>query len=63
MDYLALPMFDVSNINMWKLRMSMYLKTLSLHVFLAATKKSHLGNSKHIKANAQALTALRRLLT
>ena len=47
-------MFDVSNIDMWKFRMSMYLNTLGLHVFLAATKKSYLGNSKHIEANAQA---------
>ena len=62
MDYLAPPMFDVSNINMWKLRMSMYLKTLGLHVFLAATKKSYLGDSKHIEANAQALEALRSTL-
>ena len=62
MDYFAPPMFDVSDINMWKLRMSMYLKILGLHVFLAATKKSYLGNSKHIEANAQALTALRSTL-
>ena len=40
MDYLALPMFDVSNIDMWELRMSAYLKILGLHVYLAATKKS-----------------------
>ena len=40
----------------------MYLKTLGLHVFLAATKKSYLGNSKHIEANAQALEALRSTL-
>jgi len=37
----------------------MYLKTLGLHVFLTATKKSYLGNSKHIEANAQALEELR----
>ena len=42
--------------------MSIYLKTLGLHVFLAATKKSYLGNSKHIEANAQALEALRSTL-
>ena len=41
----------------------MYLKILGLHVFLAATKKSYLGNSKHIEANAQALTALRSTLS
>ena len=40
----------------------MYLKTLGLHVFLAVTKKSYLGNSKHIEANAQALVALRSTL-
>jgi len=59
MDYLAPPMFDISNIDMWKLRMSMYLKILGMHVFLATTKKSYLGNNKHIEANAQALEALR----
>ena len=63
MDCLTLPMYDVSNIGMLKFRMSMFLKTLGLHVFLAATKKSYLGNSKHIEANAQALEALRSTLT
>ena len=38
MDYLAPPMFDVSNIGMWKFKMSMYLKTLGMHVYLATTK-------------------------
>ena len=52
-------MFDVSNIDVWKIRMSAYLKTIGLHVFLPATKKSYLGNSKHIEANAQILEALR----
>ena len=33
--------------------MSMYLNTIGLHVFLAATKKSYLDNNKHIEANAQ----------
>ena len=59
---MAPAMFDVSNINMWKLRMSMYVKTLGLHVFLASTKKSYLDNSKHIKANVQALEALKSTL-
>ena len=62
MDCLSPPMFDVSNIDMRKFRMSMYLKTLGLHVFLSATKKSYLGNSKHVEANAQALEALRSTL-
>ena len=43
--------------------MSMYLKTLGLHVFLAATKKCYLGNCIHIGANAQALEAIRSTLS
>jgi len=46
------PMFDVSNIDVWKLKMSMYQKFLGMHVYLATTKKSYLGNNKHIEANA-----------
>ena len=37
--------------------MCAHLKILGLHVYLAATKESYLGNSKHKKANAQALEA------
>ena len=59
MDFMTPPMFDFSNIDVWKIKMSMYLKTIGLHVFLAATKKSYLDNSKHVEANAQALEALR----
>ena len=59
MDYLAPPMFDVSSIDIWKLRMSAYLKTLGMHVYLATIKKSYLSNNKYIEANAQALKALR----
>ena len=59
MDFMTPPMFDVSNINIWKIRMSAYLKAIGLHVFLAAIKKSYLGNSTHIEANAKALEALR----
>ena len=39
MDFLAPPMYDVTNIDMWKLKMSAYLKSLGLHVYLATTKK------------------------
>ena len=58
MDFMTPLMYDTSNIDVWKVKMSMYLKTLGMHV-LAATKKSYLGNSNHIEANAQALEALR----
>ena len=62
MNFMTPPIFDVSNIDVWKTKMSMYLKTLGLHVFLGATKKSYLGNRKHKKANALALEALRSTL-
>ena len=52
-------MYDVSNIDMRKFKMSAYLKALGLYVYLAATKKSYLGNSNHIETNAQVLEALR----
>ena len=45
-------MFDVSNIDIWKLRMSAYVKALGLHVYLATTKKTYFDNAKYIEANA-----------
>ena len=53
-------MFDVSKINIWKVRMSWHLKDIGWQVYLAVTKECYLGNSKHKKANAQALKALRK---
>jgi len=43
--------------------MSTYLKALGLHVYLAITKKSYLGNDKYLEANIQALHALRQALS
>ena len=63
MDFLALPMYDVSNIDMSKFKMSAYLKALGLHVYLATTKKSYLDNDKHIEANTQVLEALKHTLS
>ena len=63
MNFMTPPMFDIFNIDVWKLKMSMYLKTLGMHVYLATTKKSYHGNIKHIEVNAQALEALRRTLS
>ena len=56
------PMFDPSNILVWKIRMSVYLQTLGHKVYLAITKESYLSDSKHIGANAQALEAIRSTL-
>ena len=63
MDFMTFPMFDVSNIDVWKIRMGAYLNALRLHVYLATTKKSYLDNNKHIEANSQALEALRQTLS
>ena len=52
-------MYDFSNIDMWKFKMSAYLKALGLYVYLATIKKSYIGNNKYLGANAQALEALK----
>ena len=49
MDHLVPPMFDASNIDIWKLKMSAYLKTLGLYVYLVNTKKTYFGNAKYIE--------------
>ena len=56
-------MFDVSKIDIWKVRMSWHLKVIGWQVYFAVTKESFLGNSKYKKANAQALEALRKSLS
>ena len=60
---MAPPMYDVTNIDRRKYRISVYLQTLGLYVYLAATRKSYLGNDKHIEVNAQTLVALRHTLS
>ena len=52
-------MYDVSNIDMWKFKMSAYLKALGLHVYLSTTKKSYVGNEMYLGGNGQALEALK----
>ena len=56
-------MFDASNIDMQKFKMSSYLKALGLHVYLVTTKKSYFGIDKYIEANAQAMEALKHTLS
>ena len=43
--------------------MSMYLKILGMHVYLATTKKTYFDNVKYIEANAQVLDALKHSLS
>jgi len=63
MDYLALLTYDASNIDLWKFKMSAYLKVLGLHVYLATTKSFFINNDKYIEGNAQALIVLRQSLS
>ena len=58
MNFLTPPMYDVSNIDMWRFKMSAYLKALGLHVYIATTKKSYFNNYKYIEANVQVINAL-----
>ena len=62
MDYLAPLIYDVSNIDMWKFKMSSYLKALGLHIYLATIKKTYFGNDKYIEVNAQVIDALKQTL-
>ena len=56
-------MFDISNIDMWKYKMSAYLIALRFHVYLPTTKESYLDNDKYLKANTQATDALQQTLS
>ena len=56
------PMFDILNIQTWKVKMSMYLKTLGIHVYFAIIKYSYCLNGKKLEANVKALHALKSTL-
>jgi len=55
-------MYDIFNINMWKFKMSAYLKALQLHVYLATTKKSFVDNVKYLEATTQAMDVIKHTL-
>ena len=54
MDFMSPPTFDILNIQIWKVKMSMYLKALGFHVHLATIKDFYANDSKYIEANAKA---------
>ena len=56
------PMFDILNIQIWKVKMSIYLKALGIHVYFATIKDSYCLNGKNIEANTKALHALKSTL-
>ena len=62
MDFRSPPTFDILNIQTWKVKMSLYLKALGIHVYFITTRDSYCLNGKNIEANAKALHALRSTL-
>ena len=52
MDFLTSPMYNIFNIDMWKFKMSSYIKALGLHVYLANIKKSYVDNDKYLDGDA-----------
>jgi len=56
------PLFDILNIQTWKVKMSMNLKALGIHVYLVTIKNSYCLNGKYLEANAKALQALKSTL-
>ena len=59
MNFMTPPMFDILNLQNWKVKMSMYLNTLGIHVYFVAIKDSYFLNSKHLEANKKAVHALK----
>ena len=62
MDFMSPPIFDILNIQIWKVKMSLYLKALGFHVYLAITDNAYCLNGKNLEANAKALNALKSTL-
>ena len=62
MDFMSPPTFDILNIQIWKVKMSLYLKALGIHVYLATIKDSYINDSKYLEANAKTLHALKSTL-
>ena len=54
MDFMPPPTFDILNIQIWKVKMFLYLKALGIHVYLATTNNAYCLNGKNIEANTKA---------
>ena len=62
MYFMSPPTFDILNIQTWKVKMSMYLKALGIHVYFATIKNSCCLNGKNLEANVKAIHALKSTL-
>jgi len=56
------PTFDILNIQIWKVKMSLFLKALGFSVYLATTNNDYCLHGKNIEANTKALNALKSTL-
>ena len=54
MEFMSPPTFDILNIQTWKVNMSLYLKGLGIHVYLATIKNSYFNNNKYLEAKSKA---------
>ena len=52
-------MFDFLDFQNWKVKMTLYLKALCIHIYLATIKESYFINGKYLQANAKAIHALK----
>ena len=62
MNFMSPPTFDILNIQTWKVKMSLYLKTLGIHVYFTTIKDAYCLNGKHLEANTKAIHALKSTL-
>ena len=62
MDFMTPLMFDILNIQTQKVKMSMYLKVLGIHAYLATIKDSYFNNGKYLEANSKAIHAIKSTL-
>ena len=53
------PTFDILNIQTWKVKTSMYLKALGIHVYFVTIKDSCCLNGKKLEANAKVIHVLK----
>ena len=62
MDFMSPPLLDILDLQNSKVKMSMYLKALGIHVYIATIKNSYCLNGKHLEANAKAIHTLNSIL-
>ena len=62
MNFMTPPMFDFLDFQNWKVKMSMNLKALKIHVYFATCKDSYFINCKHLEANTKAIHAIKSTL-